>query len=96
MLLLITYDVNTTTASGRRRLSRIAKICCNYGQRVQNSVFECMLDSAQLVGVRAQLLDIMDEKTDSIRIYNLGNRAATRIEQYGLKQSYDPEGDLIL
>ena len=96
MLLLITYDVNTTTASGRRRLSRIAKICCNYGQRVQNSVFECVLDSAQLVGVRAQLLDVMDEKIDSIRIYNLGNRTTARIEQYGIKQSYDPEGDLIL
>ena len=55
-----------------------------------------MLDSAQLVGVRAQLLDVMDEKIDSIRIYNLGNRTAARIEQYGIKQSYDPEGDLIL
>ena len=63
---------------------------------MQNSVFECVLDSAQLVGVRAQLLDVMDEKIDSIRIYNLGNRTAARIEQYGIKQSYDPEGDLIL
>ncbi len=59
-------------------------------------MFECVLDSAQLVGVRAQLLDVMDEKIDSIRIYNLGNRTTARIEQYGLKQSYDPEGDLIL
>ena len=96
MLLLITYDVNTTTASGRRRLARIAKVCCNYGQRVQNSVFECDLDNTQLVMVRAQLLSIMDEKSDSIRIYNLGNHYTSRIEQYGAKRSYDPEGEIIL
>ncbi len=96
MLLLITYDVNTTTTSGRKRQARIAKICCNYGQRVQNSVFECDLDNAQLVMVRAQLLGAMDAATDSIRIYNLGNRYASRIEHYGAKKSYDPEGELIL
>ena len=96
MLLLIAYDVNTTTASGRRRLTRIAKVCCNYGQRVQNSVFECDLDNTQLVMVRAQLLNIMDEKSDSIRIYNLGNHYTSRIEQYGAKRSYDPEGEIIL
>ena len=96
MLLLITYDVNTTTASGRRRLARIAKVCCNYGQRVQNSVFECDLDNTQLVMVRAQLLSIIDEKSDSIRIYNLGNHYTSRIEQYGVKRSYDPEGEIIL
>ena len=96
MLLLITYDVNTATASGRRRLTRIAKVCCNYGQRVQNSVFECDLDNTQLVMVRAQLLNIMDEKSDSIRIYNLGNHYTSRIEQYGAKRSYDPEGEIIL
>ena len=96
MLLLITYDVNTTTASGRRRLARIAKVCCNYGQRVQNSVFECDLDNTQLVMVRAQLLSIIDEKSDSIRIYNLGNHYTSRIEQYGTKRSYDPEGEIIL
>ena len=96
MLVLVTYDVNTVDAGGKRRLRSVAKKCVAHGQRVQNSVFECVLDSAQLVGVRAQLLDVMDEKIDSIRIYNLGNRTAARIEQYGLKQSYDPEGDLIL
>lgn len=96
MLVLITYDVNTETAAGRKRLSKIAKICCNYGQRVQNSVFECALDASQMVIVREQLLSIMNTKNDSIRIYNLGNKYSSKIEQYGKKESYDPEGDLIL
>lgn len=96
MLILITYDVNTETAQGRKRLSKIAKICCNYGQRVQSSVFECDLDASQMVIVKEQLLNIMDGERDSIRIYNLGNRYSSRIEQYGKNESYDPEGDLIL
>lgn len=96
MLVLITYDVNTETAAGKKRLTRIAKICCNYGQRVQNSVFECDLDASQMVIVKAQLLKVMNGETDSIRIYNLGNRYSSKIEQYGKKESYDPEGDLIL
>ncbi len=96
MLVLITYDVNTETAAGRKRLSKIAKICCNYGQRVQNSVFECALDASQMVIVREQLLSVMNTKNDSIRIYNLGNKYSSKIEQYGKKESYDPEGDLIL
>lgn len=96
MLVLITYDVNTSTAAGRKRLSRIAKECCNYGQRVQNSVFECDLDAAKLVSVRATLLDIIDQDSDSLRIYNLGNKYATKIEQYGKKETYDPEGELML
>ena len=96
MLVLITYDVNTETAEGRRRLGRIAKACTNYGQRVQNSVFECRLDNAQLVYVRDILLGIMDKEADSLRIYNLGNNYASRIEQYGVKISYDPGGELII
>lgn len=96
MLVLITYDVNTETAARRKRLSKIAKICCNYGQRVQNSVFECALDASQMVIVREQLLSVMNTKNDSIRIYNLGNKYSSKIEQYGKKESYDPEGDLIL
>ena len=96
MLVLITYDVNTETLAGRRRLSRIAKVCVDYGQRVQNSVFECRLDNAQLVFVRDKLRKIMDETLDSLRIYNLGNNYTTRIEQYGAKTSYDPEGEMIL
>ena len=96
MLVLITYDVNTETAAGKRRLAKIAKICCNYGQRVQNSVFECDLDASQAVIVKEQLLSVMDSETDSIRIYNLGKKYSSKIEQYGNKESYDPEGNLIL
>ena len=96
MLILITYDVNTETAAGRKRLAKIAKICCNYGQRVQNSVFECDLDASQMVIVKNQLLFAMDEEMDSIRIYNLGKQYSSKIEQYGKKESYDPEGNLIL
>ena len=96
MLVLITYDVKTETAKGRSRLSKIAKTCCNYGQRVQNSVFECNLDSTQLVLVRKKLIDIIDEKEDSLRIYHLGNRNQQKIEHYGIKDTYDLESPLIL
>lgn len=96
MMLLVTYDVETKTPAGRKRLSKIAKECCNHGQRVQNSVFECNIDQATYVTFKARLLSIMDKKTDSLRIYNLGNKYSTKIEQYGSKISYDPEGELIL
>jgi len=96
MLVLITYDVNTETSAGRKRLSKIAKVCEKYGQRVQNSVFECNLDASQEVFVKHELLKIMNVGTDSIRFYNLGNKYATKVEQYGCKKSYDPEGELIL
>lgn len=95
MLILITYDVNTTTSTGRRRLAKIAKQCTNHGQRVQNSVFECDLDAAQLVKLRHTLLSILDEEQDSLRIYNLGNKYSSKIEHYGTKETYDPEGALI-
>ena len=96
MLVLITYDVRTEHAAGRKRLSKIAKVCTNYGQRVQNSVFECDLDAAQYVLVKQQLLQLMNKEEDSIRIYHLGNQYQKKIESYGCKQSYDPEGTLIL
>ncbi len=96
MLVLITYDVNTETAEGRKRLRQFAKVCRNYGQRVQNSVFECLLDPAQLKLVQNELLRIMDDSCDSLRFYNLGNNYAGRIEQFGCKQSYDPQGTLIV
>ena len=95
MMLLITYDVNTTTESGKRRLAKVAKLCCNYGQRVQNSVFECDLDNAKYVEFKGKLLKTIDEKQDSLRIYHLGNNYNRRIEQFGTKVSYDPEGVLI-
>lgn len=96
MLVLITYDVNTEDAEGRRRLRKIAKQCVNYGQRVQNSVFECLLDAAQLRLLQAKLREIIDEQRDSLRFYNLGNNYSTRIEHYGTKESYDPEGTLMV
>ncbi len=96
MLVLITYDVNTETAEGRKRLRRIAKECVNYGQRVQNSVFECLLDNAQYRSLQAKLCSIMDEKTDSLRFYNLGNQYTNRIEHYGAKSTYMPEEPIII
>ena len=96
MLVLITYDVNTEDASGRRRLRRIAKQCVNYGQRVQNSVFECLLDPAQCKSLQNVLLEIMDEKKDSIRFYYLGSKYQTKIEHFGARATYEPEGVLMV
>jgi len=96
MLVLITYDVNTEDAAGRRRLRLIAKQCVNYGQRVQNSVFECALDAAQYRTLKAKLCAIMDSQRDSLRFYNLGNNYRTRIEHFGAKESYDPEDTLMV
>ena len=87
MLVLITYDVNTEDAAGRKRLRQIARQCVNYGQRVQNSVFECLMDPAQC---------IMDTEKDSLRFYYLGNQYEKKIEHFGAKNSYSPEEPLIL
>lgn len=96
MLVLITYDVNTQDAAGRKRLRQIAKQCVNYGQRVQCSVFECLLDAAQCRALQAKLCHIMDAEKDSLRFYYLGNKYESRIEHFGAKQTYEPEGPLIL
>ena len=96
MLVLITYDVNTETSQGRARLNHVAKICKKWGQRVQNSCFECDVDMAQLTLLRKSLLDEIDLSSDSLRIYNLGNHYSSRIEEYGCKVTYDPEGEMIL
>ena len=96
MLVLITYDVNTEDSAGRKRLRQIAKQCVNYGQRVQNSVFECLLDTAQCHSLQAKLCKIMDPEKDSLRFYNLGNRYQGRIEHIGAKAGYEPEGVLML
>ncbi len=96
MYILVAYDVSTKTAAGRSRLRRVAKACLDYGQRVQNSVFECKVDPAQLVEFRARLLDIVKMDTDSIRIYNLGNNWHRRVEHHGAKESYDVDGPLVL
>lgn len=96
MLVLISYDVNTEDAAGRRRLRKIAKQCLNYGQRVQNSVFECTLDAAQLRGLEARLVAEMDQEKDSLRFYNLGNNYSEKVRHYGIKPGYDPSEPLIL
>ena len=94
MMVLITYDVNTENAAGKRRLRQIAKQCVNYGQRVQNSVFECVLDAAQWKLLQNKLLKLIDPERDSIRFYYLGNKYQTKIEHFGSKESYPPEGFL--
>lgn len=96
MLVVITYDVNTEDAGGRRRLRQIAKQCVNYGQRVQCSVFECLLDAAQCRLLQQKLCSIMDAEKDSLRFYYLGNHYETRIEHFGVKSGYDPEGVLMV
>ena len=96
MLVLISYDVNTETPAGRKRLRLIAKQCVNYGQRVQNSVFECLLDAAQCVKLKDKLCGIMDKERDSLRFYYLGNNYETKIESFGRKPAYEPEGTLIV
>ena len=96
MLVLITYDVNTEDKAGQKRLRQIAKQCVNYGQRVQNSVFECLLDAAQCRSLQAKLCSIIDEERDSLRFYYLGDKYQTRIEHFGAKSSYEPEGTLII
>ena len=96
ILVLITYDVNTETSAGRKRLRQIAKQCVNYGQRVQNSVFECLLDAAQYRILQAKLCSIMDHEKDSLRFYSLGNQYEKKIEHFGCKNAYRPEDPMIL
>ena len=96
MLVLITYDVSTEDAAGRKRLRQIAKQCVNYGQRVQNSVFECLLDEAQCRMLQAKLCKIMDPEKDSLRFYYLGNDWKKKVEHIGAKQTYDSEGVIII
>lgn len=96
MYILITYDVSTVSKSGQSRLRRIAKICLDYGQRVQNSVFECKVDPAQLVEMRDKILSMMDRKTDSVRIYHLGKNWGDRIEHHGKNDDYNIDGPLVV
>jgi CRISPR-associated protein Cas2 len=95
MLVLVTYDVNVQDAAGRRRLRRIAKLCQDYGQRVQNSVFECLVDPATWVAVKAQLEREINPEQDSLRYYLLGSNWQRRVEHVGAKPTFDPEGPLI-
>jgi CRISPR-associated protein Cas2 len=96
MLVLVTYDVNTEDNEGRRRLHRVAKACQGFGQRVQDSVFECLIDPAQLAELKGRLLKIMDTDKDSLRFYFLGANWKGRVEHVGAKKSFDPEGPLVV
>ncbi|MBH5316960.1 CRISPR-associated endonuclease Cas2 [Paenibacillus sp. GSMTC-2017] len=95
MLVLITYDVSTISSGGQRRLRHVSKICQNYGQRVQNSVFECIVDAAQFTELKLKLLDIIDKDQDSLRFYQLGNNFKNKVEHVGVKEALDLEGPLI-
>ena len=96
VLVIITYDVNTQTESGRKRLRKVAKQCVNYGQRVQNSVFECQLDATKYRQVKAILEDIIDKEADSLRFYNLGDKYKNKVEHIGIRPSFDVTGLLML
>lgn len=96
MLVLITYDVNTVNTSGQKRLRRVSKICQNYGQRVQNSVFECVVDATQYTALKFELESVIDKEKDSLRFYKLGNNYKNKVEHIGIKPSIDMEGTLIV
>lgn len=96
MLVLVTYDVSTESSDGKRRLRRVAKICQNYGQRVQYSVFECLVEPAQWVLFSSKLKEAIDDEIDSLRFYFLGSTWKGRIEHIGAKTAYDPEGPLVI
>lgn len=95
MLILITYDVKTESKGGQKRLRKVAKYCTAHGQRVQNSVFECVFNAAQFRLAKHELLQLIDTECDSIRFYNLGNKYNDKIEHYGIKEGYVAEGNLI-
>lgn len=95
-MVLVAYDVNTESPGGQKRLRHVAKACENRGQRVQHSVFECLVDPAQWVQLRQKLIDIIDPKKDSLRFYFLGKNWKRRIEHVGAKPAYDPEGPLLI
>ncbi len=96
MMVLITYDMNTEDRSGKTRLRKIARQCVNYGQRVQNSVFECVVDDAECKQLQHTLCTIIDPTKDSLRFYYLGNKYQTRIEHFGAKETYEAEGVLMI
>lgn len=96
MLVLITYDVSTQDKEGKKRLRKVAKECVNYGQRVQNSVFECILDSSQALLLKDKLCSLIDAEKDSLRFYYLGNNYTAKVEHFGAKAGYEAEGVLMV
>lgn len=95
MLVLITYDVSTSSEGGTKRLRKVSKACQNYGQRVQNSVFECVVDSTQYYSLKTKLEGLIDPEMDSLRFYKLGNNYKMKVEHIGAKESIDIEGPLL-
>ena len=96
MLVLITYDVSTEDAAGKRRLRQVAKKCVAHGQRVQNSVFECSLDAGQLRLLQAELTALIDQDKDSLRFYRLGNRYQSKVQHVGAHPAYQPDDVLMI
>jgi CRISPR-associated protein Cas2 len=96
MFVLITYDVNTESSSGRKRLRQVAKACQDYGQRVQNSVFECVADAGQVLRIKDRLIKLINLETDSLRFYFLGNEYKKSVEHYGAKPSFNVTDPMIL
>lgn len=96
MLILVTYDVETSSADGRRRLRKVARICTNFGQRVQNSVFECIVDPVQLQSLKYQVEDVIDKEKDSVRFYHLGSKWSGKVEHLGNKPTFNPEDDCLI
>lgn len=95
MLILITYDVATSTSGGNKRLRKVAKKCQDYGQRVQHSVFECVVDATELTRLKKELIELIDQEVDSLRIYQLGNNYKRKIDHIGAKESFNVEEPLI-
>ena len=95
MVVLVCYDVSTVDREGRKRLRHVARICESHGQRVQNSVFECLVDPAQWAMLRSRLLRVYEPEEDSLRFYFLGNNWRRRVEHHGAKPAHDPQGPLI-
>ena len=96
MMVLVAYDVNRETPEGQSRLRHVAKVCENRGQRVQNSVFECLIDPAQWVELKRRLIDTVDPEKDSLRFYYMGKNWQKRVEHFGAKPGYDPQGPLLV
>ena len=96
MMVLITYDVNTETPAGRKRLRKVARECVNHGQRVQNSVFECSLDASQLRLLQAELTALIDQEKDSLRFYLLGNLYQSKVQHVGAHPAYQPDDVLMI
>lgn len=96
MYVIIGYDVSTTTVDGKKRLRKVSKACQNYGQRVQNSLFECCIDYGTFLKLKSELENIIDKNKDSLRYYYLGNKWEKKVEHVGVKPSYNPQGTLII